>query len=123
MNNPLPRPPPTPPQHRNQVIHFLGPPAVEQSFAQFFRCLTPGGKLVLLACGHYIIMNFSTGRVAEIEEAMKHDPEGAHGYHPPGNDGLNKAIQVYVRSSWVVYLAVGPFGRAITCQRKSEGAG
>lgn len=79
-----------------QVIHFLGPDAVEKSFQQFYRCLAPGGKLVLLACGHYIIMNFAIpGRVAAIEAAMARDPEGAHGYHPPGMDGFSKALETF----------------------------
>lgn len=79
-----------------QVIHFLGPDAVEKSFAQFHRCLAPGGKLVLLACGHYLIMNYAIpGRIAEIEAAMAKDPEGAHGYHPPGSDGFSQALSTF----------------------------
>ena len=54
-----------------QVIHFIGPAEVERSFAQFNRVLAPGGKLVLLACAHYVIMNYASGRVAEIEARMK----------------------------------------------------
>ena len=51
-----------------QVLHFLGPDAVEKSFAQFHRCLAPGGKLVALACAHYTIMNHvDPARMAAIE--------------------------------------------------------
>ncbi len=79
-----------------QVLHFLGPDAVEKSFAQFHRCLAPGGKLVVLACAHYIIMNHvDPARMAAIDAGMAADPEGAHGWHAPGEATLHKALATF----------------------------